>query len=255
MQKGKLLWSLVLFMLLYGTAHAQVAASDKGTFYVSMGNNASFYSKSDIRLVSHGAPSFDFTLHNVGAKDDGISNFNTGSPQYSFQLGYYSHKKNWGVEFTFDHNKYYVTQNQRVRLTGRINNTAYNTDTVLTPDFVKLEHSDGANYAIFKLVRWQPLITHENNTLLNLTLKAGAGPVIPKTNSTIMGNYRDDRYKIAGYVIALEGGLRYNIARHLFAEGNAKGAFANYSHFLIANGRGSQQWYGLHIEILLGFQI
>jgi hypothetical protein len=70
-----------------------------------------------------------------------------------------------------------------------------------------------------------------------------------------MGKHRDDKYKLAGYVVALEGGLRYNYSKHLFAEANAKGAYADYNRFLIADGWGSQQWFGLHFGLLVGFQI
>ena len=249
---------LTTFLLFVCTmANSQIKSSgNTGTFYVAFGTNASLYSKSDIRLASEGSPSFNFTLHNVKGKDDGFFKFKKGSPQYSYQIGYYSHKKNLGIEFTFDHVKYYMQQNQQVQLTGRINGQLMNTDTVLMPGFVQLEHSDGANYAMFKLVRWQPLIkSNQQNTILNLVLKAGAGPVIPKTNSTIMGKHRDDRYKIAGYVIGVEGGLRYHIGRYIYAEFDSKGAFANYKHFLIADGSGSQSWFGLHFAFLLGFQI
>lgn len=63
---------------------------------------------------------------------------------------------------------------------------------------------------------------------MQLLLKAGAGPVIPKTNSTIMGKHRDDKYKISGFVVALEGGLLYDVSGLLFVEANVKGAYADY---------------------------
>lgn len=69
-----------------------------------------------------------------------------------------------------------------------------------------------------------------------------------------MGEHRDDRYKIAGYVVALESGLRYSFTK-LFAEGGVKGAFANYNSFLIAHGKGSQRWLGIHFHLLIGLQL
>ena len=256
MQKGRLLLAAVWIIVMNTAVKAQpVSRFKSSTFYFGVGTNLSSYSKSDIHLKSYGSPAFDITLQNVLGKDDGGFSNNGGAPQYSLQLGYYNHRKNWGIEFNFDHIKYFVRQNQRVMLNGTINNVAYHTDTLITPQLMSLEHSDGANYALFKLVKWIGLKKNaDQRTLLNLVLKAGAGPVIPKTNSTIMGNHWDDRYHIAGYVLALEGGLRYNIGKFLYAEANAKGAYANYKNFLIANGSGSQQWYGLHGSLLLGFQ-
>ena len=61
--------------------------------------------------------------------------------------------------------------------------------------------------------------------------------------------------KVSGYVIALEGGLRYSLSRHLFAEANVKAAYANYSRFLIANGTGSQEWFAIHPAVLVGVQV
>jgi hypothetical protein len=227
-----------------------------GVFYIAFGTNLSFYSKSDITLKSTANPVFNFTLQNVRGKDDGGLNFNHGAPQYGYQLGYYSYKKNWGVEFNFDHIKYYVRQLQRVRLQGTINGHAYDTDTLINPYFVQLEHTDGANYALLKWVKWKSLLEDKRHEkTLFLLLKAGAGPVIPKTNSTIMGKHRDDRYHIAGYVIAIESGLRYNFSKSFFTEVNAKGAYADYNHILIANGSGSQHWFGLHLALLVGLQL
>ena len=250
-----MLLAAVMFLISVLRANAQSTANSSRTIYFALGTNWSSYSRSNISLKSDGSPAFDFALKKVRARDDAGLSTNGGAPQYSLQLGYYSHRKNWGLEFNFDHIKYFVRRNQRVRIQGTINNRQFDTDTLITPQFISLEHSDGANYALFKLVKWIALKTDNNqHALLNLVLKAGAGPVVPKTNSTIMGNHWDDRYKIAGYVVAIEGGLRYNIGKFLYAEGNAKGAYANYTHFLIANGNGSQQWYGLHASVLVGLQ-
>ena len=261
MEGNKLLVLLLLF-LPCGTVWAQSNTLKKnghkgGTIYFALGTHRSFYSKSDISFKSSIYPLFDFTLQNVRAKDDqGLKFNNSGAPQYSYQLGYYSNRNNWGIEFNFDHIKYFMRQFQRVQLQGTINEHLYNTDTIITPDFVQFEHSDGANYALLKWVKWKRLVQgKDQKKVLNLVFKAGAGPVIPKTNSTIMGKHRDDTYKVSGWVIALEGGLRYNFSKLFFAEVNAKGAYADYRRFLIADGTGSQQWFGLHPGLLVGLQL
>lgn len=66
-----------------------------------------------------------------------------------------------------------------------------------------------------------------------------------------MGKHRDDRYKISGYVVALETGLRYSFSQLLFAEADVKGAYANYKSFLVAGGKGSQRWLGIHFHLLI----
>ena len=243
---------LLLFISLTGSSagHCLCQTNEKSNnseVYLSAGTHRSYFSRSDIRLKN---PDFDFTLNNVRGKDDGGFNFRNGAPQYNYAIGYYNHAGNWGIEFGFDHVKYYVRQNQRVQMHGRIGNKTYSSDTLLVPAFVQLEHSDGANYALLKFLKRIPLAYKKNNSL-QLLLKGGAGPVIPKTNSTIMGKHRDDRYNIAGYVIALETGIHYPFARFLFAEAGIKGAYANYSKFLIADGTGSQKWFALHFYLLI----
>jgi hypothetical protein len=227
----------------------------KGMFYFSAGSHRAFYSPSTIRLVSNGDPSFDFTLEKLKARDDQGIKFHT-SPQYSYNLGYYSFKKNIGIEYQFDHVKYIVIQGQVARLKGHIEEEHYNADTVIHSGFVQLEHTDGANYAMLNLVKWKNLSTSKNQKRsLDLFLKAGGGIVIPKTNSTIMGKHYDNQYAISGYVIGVEPGIRYNFLKNFFASASIKGAYANYNKFRIADGSGSQQWFSAQFNLMVGVQV
>jgi len=144
-----------------------------------------------------------------------------------------------------------------VRVRGTIFGQQYDNDTLLTPDFVYLEHSDGGNYALFNFVKWKNLKQNKNNTSsFDVLFKAGAGPVIPRTNSTLFGTrYRDDKYFISGYVVAVEGGIRYNFLKNFYAVPTVKGSFANYNHFLIKDGHGKQRWTALHFNLLVGGQL
>lgn len=245
---------LVNILVLSLTDHAQTRP-DKVEIYFGLGTNTSFYSKSDIHLHSYNKMLLDVKLHNVRGRDDRGLSLNGGAPQYNIQLGIYYAQKKWGAEFGFDHIKYFVRQNQKVHVEGMVNGAYVNIDTALTPELLKLEHSDGANYAIFKLVKRLSLSNKSNVNRLNLLIKAGAGPVIPKTNSTVLGKHRDDRYHIAGYVVALETGLMYKFPKEFFFEWNVKAAYANYRRFLIADGYGSQQWCALHFALLLGYRL
>jgi hypothetical protein len=226
----------------------------KGIFYFAFGTQRIFYTPGDIHLRRTGEPSFDFTLFHAKAKDEGGFKWHT-APQFSYTVGYYFKKKNFGIEYQYDHIKYFLTQNQVVHMKGAINGHSYDQDTMLVKDFVQLEHSDGANYAMVNLVRWIPLASDKNKKyILDLLVKGGLGLVNPKTNSTIMGSHRDDRYHISGYVMGFESGLRFNFLRYVFVTGSFKGTFANYKDFLIAGGRGSQKWFAGQFDYLLGFQ-
>jgi hypothetical protein len=117
-----------------------------------------------------------------------------------------------------------------------------------------LEHSDGGNYAMVNLVKWMPLPLKKGIFSTEFMMKAGIGVVNPKTNSTIRGTLRDDRYYISGYVMGIESGLRFHLGKHFFATGSFKGAFANYNHFLIAGGYGKHKWISGQLNYLIGGQ-
>jgi hypothetical protein len=233
--------------------NAEINTSN-GVFYMGFGTNLSYYSRSNISFITSTS---DFVLEKVRGKDDRGLNFDGGgAAQYSYQAGYYFKKKNFGIEFNFDHIKYFARQNQVVHVKGTIEGKTVNTDTAMAAIVQNFEHSDGGNYALFNFVKWKNLRTSQNRkNSLDLVWKAGAGPVIPKTNSTVMGRHYDDRYKLSGFVVALEGGLRYHFLHNFYVAPSLKGAYANYSSFAIADGQGKQHWFALHFNILVGGQV
>jgi hypothetical protein len=226
-----------------------------GVFYFGIGTHKIFYTKSDLHLVGEGNAPFDFTLKKVKAKDDFFLKKTGGAPQYDYKMGYYFKKKNFGIEFNFDHVKYFVRHDQTVRTTGTVNGEKVDGDLPVTTYVQNFEHSDGANYALFNFVKWKNISCgSQNKSNFIWELKAGAGPVVPKTNSRIMDKHWDDKYKIAGFVFALETGLRYNY-KFLFVEPSFKTAYANYTHFLIADGHGNQRWLSAQFILSVGAQI
>jgi hypothetical protein len=226
----------------------------KGVLYFAFGSQRIFYTPSDIRLQGQTNHTFDFLLSNVKAKDEGGIHWDT-APQFSYTVGYYFKNKKFGIEYQYDHIKYFVTQNQVVHMNGTIDGHHYDQDTTLVKDFVQLEHSDGANYAMLNFVKWFPTNAFKSPKVqLDILAKAGAGVVNPKTNSTIMGNHRDDQYHISGYVVGFETGLKLNLFKYIFVTGSFKGTYANYNHFLIQGGYGSQKWFAGQFDYLLGAQ-
>ena len=251
----KHLFTITMVLLCHTLSAQQHKEKRSGVFYFSFGSHRAFYTPGDIRFVSNAKPSFDFTLENVKGRDDGGIRWKT-SPQYSYNIGYYSRTGNFGIEYQFDHVKYTMVQGQVARMKGIIGENHYDTDTVLHRDFVKLEHTDGANYAMLNFVKWKNLATgKKQHRSLDLVLKAGGGIVVPKTNSIIMGKHNDDRYAISGFVLGVEPGIRYNFLKNFFAFAGFKGAYANYSHFRIADGYGSQQWFSMQFNLMLGVQV
>lgn len=251
---------LFYFLFLIGSVSSYAqrgqVRTKSGVLYLGVGTHKIFYTPSDLHLVGNGDPAFDFTLKKVRAKDDFFLKKTGGAPQYDYKIGYYFKKKNFGIELNFDHVKYFVKHDQSVRTVGTIDGQKIDNRIPVTTYVQNFEHSDGANYALFNFVKWKNLwSSNDVRSILDWEVKAGAGPVVPKTNSKILDKHWDDRYKIAGYVVALETGLRYSFLKNFFAEPSFKAAYANYRHFLIADGYGDQNWISAQFILSVGVQI
>src|SRR5215213_5550651 len=141
MRRFLLLWGVCALSLSVRSQAKTTLLKDRSVIYFSMGTERVFYTPSSIRFISDkGQPSFDFTIDKARAHDDGGLSFSDDAPQYSYNFGYYSPKKKFGIEFQFDHVKYIVQANQLVHLKGVINGLQYDQDTVLTPGFIQFEH-------------------------------------------------------------------------------------------------------------------
>ncbi len=249
------IFCLLLLITSVAQAQSRQVKNKSGVFYFALGSHVADYSNSDIHLKSNGQPSYDFVLKKVKATDDEFLKSTGGAMQYDYQFGYYFKKKNFGIEYNFDHVKYFAKHDQTVRTVGTVNGQSVNEDLPITTYVQNFEHSNGGNYFLLNFVKWRELVvSKDKKRTLNLMYKAGGGIVLPKTNSTIMNMHRDDTYNVAGYVVALEGGFRYNLLKNFFVESSLKGAFANYTHILIADGTGHQHWFSGQFLLMAGFQ-
>ena len=224
-----------------------MAQAGSGTIYVSAGYNLDWYTKSDIHFVDHSTDDYDFTLYDVKAVDrpglEDILHEDITIPQYSFRIGYwFNNKYDLGVEINYDHAKYVMVQDQRVHMKGYFRGEYYDGDTTLVYDFIRYEHTNGANYAMLDVVKRFNLWHSKNEKHWFSGIgKAGAGFVLPRTDSWIAGNHRNDTYHVAGVVMGLDGGLRYDFLKYFFVETSLKGCYANYFNvYLYGDGRASQ---------------
>lgn len=242
-------------LLIVFASEAQNGSGNKkeknGWFYLALGSNRIWYTRSNIHVMAHSTKTFDFTLHQVKAKDEGGLIFDT-APQFTYLIGYYSKKWKLGIEYQLDHGKYFVTRNQKVHMKGSIDGVNYDKDTTLGVDFFKMEHSDGANHGMINVMKLLSLSKKQTFIYPEWMIKGGIGLANPKTNTTINGVRRDDRYHISGYVIAVESGLRLNIGKNLYVSGSFKSSFVNYFHFLIAGGYGKQRWGSAQFDYMIG---
>jgi len=234
----------------------------KGEFFLEWGYHRDTYSNSTIHFEDHKTGDYDFTLHNASAKDkpDWDHFFKTPLtvPQYVLSGGYFfNDKHDLGIELCWNHLKYVVTDGQTLHLTGDINETHYDRDTVVTPDFVHFEHTNGNNYLMLSLLKRVQIVHSRNeNHVLSANFRLGGGGLVPKTDSYIMGKHNDGPFRLSGYVIGVGGALRYDVFRYLFLQFGIKGSWANYTDAkLYEQGRAQHSFWSAQYILSAGFNI
>ncbi len=229
--------------------------------YFQWGYSRQWYSRSDLHFSRGGA--YDFTIHRARATDEpAFESFITAPlhvtiPQNNARIGLYLNAaRTRAVEINYDHAKYVMVPNQRARLTGTFGDHQVDADTVIRPDFLQFEHTDGANFWHLNYAVQEPLWQGRRHLKATAILKAGAGLVVPRTDVEIFGKQLDKGYRVSGYIFSAEAGARFYCSRHLFLEATGKGGFANYHNVLtVEGGRANHKfWYG-EVVGLLGFEL
>lgn len=244
----------------------------KGSVYFSWGYNRGWYSKSDLHFkntsgdynaVTGNYDSYDFTVYGVKAKDrpgfKDILRTDLTIPQYVYRLGYYfNDKRDLGIEINFDHTKYVMIDYQTLHVKGTIRGQSIDTDTLLSPiDFLKFEHTNGANFLMVNGIKRQRLLVSANKKIwLSGIVKFGAGIVIPKTDVTLFGQRVDNRFHVAGFITGVETGLRMDVFKYIFLEYTAKGTYANYTNVLVmGKGKANHHFWAFENILSLGIQM
>ena len=236
----KKLTGILLFIVIIFSASAQKKSKLIEGMYLQWGYNTECFTKSNIHFKM--ANGDDFTLHKTVAHNrpdyDAIYKHpkDISIPQYNYRIGFYLNKKHSrAIEINFDHAKYIVTDYQTVRVTGKIDGVAVDSNMVLDPaTFLHFEHTDGANWLHINYVRQYNLLLKKKKQtpLATLLWKAGAGINIPRTDFTYHGDEFNNDFHVAGYNISVEAGARLYPLRRLFLELTGKTGYAHYINAL-----------------------
>ncbi len=220
----------------------------KGQFFASWGWNRDSYTKSDISFKGN---DFDFTIYDVKADDRpnpfGIKFLSPGDltlPQTNYRLGYFF-KDNYNIVIGADHMKYVMRNYQTVKIDGTISSgnydyegTLYNNDgtyngddILLSNEFLKFEHTDGLNYVFVAVNRFdnfnELLGLHTSKFEVNLEEGIDVGFLMPKTNTTILGNNRYDEFHVAGFGFSAKAGLNLTFFKHFYLQADMKYGYIN----------------------------
>ena len=234
-----------------------------GSIYISWGYNRDWYTKSDIRFRNHTTDDFDFTFHNAIAHDHpSMSDFwkisNLTVPQYDATIGYmFGDKHDLGIEINWNHMKYVVDDNQVMRAEGQIRGFKFDRDTLVTPDFVHLQHTNGNNYLMVNLVKRQRLLVGRHLALSAIG-KVGGGPMITYTIASIFTSHSEGPFRYEGWVAGASAGLRFEVGRYFFLQSDMQGAFANYTNSRIGYDRQTlvtHRFGSAQLTYALGFNV
>ena len=176
---------------------------------------------------------------------------------HAVKKNYFNNKKNTGVEINFDHAKYVMVKNQVLHLKGNIAGESFDKDTLVDDKFLLFEHTNGANYAMVDVIKRHTLLKSKNNkNWLSYIAKGGIGFVYPRSDVSLFGKRRNDKYHVAGYVVGIDTGVRFDFLRNFFLETSLKGAFANYLNVrLPGGGKGHHHFFSMEYIATLGFQL
>lgn len=267
------LLTLSILICLFNSSRSQTDTLKPGkkSWYAAWGYTKAYYSKSTIHFKDKSGKyhpetgnynSYDFTIYDATATDRPDLNkikdvINITIPQFVLHVGY-SFNDKWGFELNYDHTKYIVDVNQKVRIKGEIFGVQMDKDTILEPNrFLRFEHSDGANFMLFNAVRKWSLYKPSNKFKASWVLKAGAGFVYPRTDVKIFGEELNNNWHISGWIVSLESGLRLEFLKRGFFEFVGKGSYANYTNALLlgkGNGSANHHFFCGQITATLGFK-
>ena len=265
MKRKYILLLLLIFLTLFCFSQNEKKKSRKGDISFLWGWNRGSYSNSNIHFSGS---NYDFILENVVAKDrqtkfDPAIYFHPlwiTIPQTNCRIGYFI-TDNYEISLGLDHMKYVVQQNQKVNISGQINNTEdalyngiYDNNEIQIKDgFLAFEHSDGLNYINIECRRFDNILTFKKFGI-NLTEGVGIGFLLPKTNATLFKNERHDQFHLAGYGLNSVIGINLNFKRY-FIQSEIKGGFMNMPNIrTTANkeDKASQYFFFSQINFLIG---
>lgn len=233
---------------------------------MSWGYNREGYSKSDIRFKNTTSDNYDFVMQDAKAHEKpgfnhGLGDFLTTDltiPQYNFHIGYlFNDKRNLGVELSWDHLKYIVNDNVTMHIKGQIRGNQIDKDTFVTPDFIHLQHTNGNNYLMLNIVKTHLL--YKNKYIdLHAIGKAGAGPLVSYSITTVLGSHNPGGFKVQGFVLGVNAGARLNMFKYLFIQPAFQYGFADYTSTPISadgKGRATHVFSSFMVSVEGGFNI
>lgn len=228
-----------------GKSFAQVSAFDeekRGSVYVAIGTSTPTYKASTIKIqqgTTAGTAS-SYSLTDVAADTKTTKTSGFGS---NIKVGYFfDYNQNWAVELSYEPIKYHVTDAQKMKMSGTVENNKIDTTIVFSAANGYFYNLDGSNMISLNLVRRFQLLQDKRHFVrLDALAKAGGGPVMPHVYNSLAGKVAEyPSFQLGGWNAGIEAALRVTLFRYVFVEGAYKYSRASYTDVGVFNGTAKQ---------------
>ena len=245
---GRRLFVILSVLLLSTASHAQGRkysykkkfGTQKNAAYFTWGYNRSAYTLSDINFYG---PDYSFIVKDAKAHDRPARKINEyfdprkfTTPQFNVRFGWY-YKFRWDISIGYDHMKYVMDDYQSLLINGVIEdefNPLYGTYTdedgprLIKRSELHYENTNGLNYVSLALNNTAPIYKTKNLKFAVLRrMGGGFGPVITQTDFTWDGVNHESRFKVAGFGISANAGLRFDFFNRFFFQSNWTAGWIN----------------------------
>lgn len=229
-----------------GRSQAQVSMYDeekRGSVYVGIGTSTPSYKASTIKIQqgSSASTASAFQLNDVAADTKTTKSAGFAS---TVKVGYFfDYYQNWAVELSYEPVKYHVTDAQKMKMSGTVENNKIDTTFVFSAANGYFYNLDGSNMISVNIVRRFQLLQDKRHLVrLDALAKAGGGPVMPHIYNSIGGKAAEyPSFQLGGWNAGLEAALRITLFRYVFVEGGYKYSRASYSDVGVFNGTAKQK--------------
>ncbi len=254
-------------LAIFSSANSQTTApaphKRKHSFYFSWGYNSAWYANSTVHVKQESLGN-DYAFRNVDGHDNegwnqqSIFKMDLTIPQYNYRIGYMlNEERGIGLEINFDHTKFIISDNQNLRITGRLQDR----DVDTTVRFAGAEGfhyylNNGANFFLINIVKRKKLGQWSRNRFrLDALGKAGIGPVVPHVDNSFFGKENEPHFQFGGWNAGVEADLKATFFRYAYLEYGLKLDYARYSGLKIYEGTARQAFGTFEMILSLGVNI
>ncbi|MBI4062961.1 MAG: hypothetical protein HY401_01510 [Elusimicrobia bacterium] len=223
-------------------------------FYFSWGYNREWYATRSDFYINQPSLGNNFALNNLRAHDDpefGMIFKRPFVPQYSLRAGYFV-KPDLALEFSYDHAKYTVTENQTVYLAGQLGGQ-WHQGPVLAKDILSYKLNNGANFLLLNVVKRLSVVGQPGeNMSLAVLIRGGFGVVLPHAWNKVLGRHNKDGFQFGGWDAGMGAALRWTIFKPVFLELENKFLHAHYVDIRVHEGRANHDVGAYVLNLNLG---